>query len=98
MSTSNFPGYMEIKVEKFDGDTGTGEFNLSYDEIEKYFLIGDGQVILRVPNDFVMAAGARLSVLDVYSNTIDIGELSSPTSIYMTGGTSKAFSLTEPTP
>lgn len=98
MANSNLPGYMEIKVEKFDGDAGTGELNLSYNEIEKYFLIGDGQVFVRVPNDFPAVPGARTSVISVESNTIVIGDSGTTKSLYMTGDSSKAFSLTEPTP
>lgn len=98
MAKSNFPGYMEIKFEKFDGDAGTGELNLSYNEIEKYFLIGDGQVFLRIPNDFPTAPGARTLVIAVESNTIVVGDSGSAETLYMTGGSSKAFSLTEPTP
>lgn len=98
MAKSNFPGYMELKVESFDGDARTGELNLSYNEIEKYFMIGDGQVFLRVPNDFPVGPGARTPVISVESNTIVVGDSESPETLYMTGGSSKAFSLTEPTP
>lgn len=96
MATSNLPGYMEIKIEKFDGDTGTGEFNLSYDEIERYFLLGDGQLFIRIPNDFPSAPGTRQNVLGVATNVIVFGDSNLDVPAYMTGGSSKAFSLTEP--
>lgn len=97
MANSNLPGYMELKVESFDGDAGTGELNLSYNEIEKYFLLADGQLFIRVPSDFPIFAGIRAQITAVSSNEIVIGE-ADPTTLYMTGGSSKAFSLTEPTP
>lgn len=98
MANSNLPGYMELKVESFDGDAGTGELNLSYNEIKKYFLIGDGQIFLRVPNDFPTSPGVRTQVLSVESNVITAGDSGLTASLYMTGGSSKAFSLTAPTP
>lgn len=96
MANSNLPGYMEIKIEKFDGDAGTGEFNLSYDEIEKYFLLADGQLFIRVPNDFPSAPGSRQNVLGVATNVVTFGDSNLAVPVYMTGGSSKAFSLTEP--
>ena len=96
MAISNIPGYMEIKIESFDGDAGTGEFNLSYDEIERYFLLGDGQIFLRIPNDFPTAPGTRQNVLSVAANVVAFGDSNLTVPVYMTGGSSKAFSLTEP--
>lgn len=98
MATSNLPGYMELKIESFDGDAGTGELNLSYNEIEKYFLLADGQVFLRLSNDFPLYPGMRVAVVQIESNEITVGDGGATQSLYMTGGSSKAFSLTEPTP
>lgn len=96
MSTSNFPGYMEIKVEKFDRVTSTGELNLSYNEIERYFLLGDGQIYVRIPNDFPAVPGTRQNVLSVSGNVMTVGDSNTSLPVYMTGGSSKAFSMVEP--
>lgn len=96
MANSNLPGYMEIKIEKFDNDTATGELNLSYDEIERYFLLGDGQMFARIPNDFPSVPGSRQNVLSVSGNVMTVGDSNTSLPVYMTGGSSKAFSMVEP--
>lgn len=94
MSTSNFPGYMEIKVEKFDSDTHTGELNLSYNEIEKYFILADGDIYARMPTEFPNYGGMRLPIANVTNNIVTIYYGSTSIDINMTGGSSKDFSLT----
>lgn len=96
MANSNFPGYMEIKIEKFDNATATGEFNLSYDEIKRYFLLGDGQMFARIPNDFPSVPGSRQNVLSVSGNVMTVGDSNTSLPVYMTGGSSKAFSMVAP--
>lgn len=98
MANSNLPGYMEIKVEKYDNDTGTGELNLSYDEIAKYFLEADGQVFIKMWPEAPALAGAAIALVGAEFNVLSFDSPNGLVNIYMTGGSSKAFSLTEPTP
>lgn len=98
MANSNLPGYMEIKVDTYDGDADTGELNLSYDEIEKYFLLADGDIYARMPSEFPGYGGMRLPLANVENNTVTLYYGSTTIDIYMSGGSSRAFSLTEPTP